>query len=359
MMRNLCLMWLYLLILSSSNTSCGASILTLSKSMAVIGQPLVLKYENMMTVSKRVTFYVGRAIQGGCEAISITNGICDFGYRYNVTRISSNVLTLEIPSFDATVNAGSWRVEEGQGFFSNVLDLTTPFGTIVTTSSINIKNSFPLQEQINSKKDFNVSTVIDCAFPSVNVSWVFGDSQTLPPVITTDDTECDSPLVKTIAVLTMNGKSMTGHVNVSVRLIHPSFENGNEVLDILIGAADFPVALTSVSISTKPAMIEAGVATVLQCVTNPAFPIATIMWILDNTNITQGVTSTTERVHDSGFITTSNLTKTYASKDDGKTLVCSATNGEYTVSSPVFQLRITGRLLEVPYTVKPLKTGPS
>ncbi|XP_041372861.1 uncharacterized protein LOC121386128 [Gigantopelta aegis] len=111
-------------------------------------------------------------------------------------------------------------------------------------------------------------------------------------------------------------------------------------------------ALTNVAISTKPPMIMVGVSTVLRCVTNPTFPTATIMWILDNTHITQGVTTTTERVPGSGFITTSNLTKTYASEDDGKMLVCSATNGEYTVTSAALEVS-TGD----PELMSALRTG--
>ncbi|XP_041373750.1 uncharacterized protein LOC121386800 [Gigantopelta aegis] len=144
---------------------------------------------------------------------------------------------LIIESFNPSVDVGEWTCQDGP---TGTGKSTCNKMSILSISSINITNALPTQEQISSEKDFNISTIIDCAFPSVNVSWVFGDSQTLTPVITTDDTECDSPLVKTIAVLTMNGKSMTGHVHVSVRLIHPSFENENEVLDILIGVADFP-----------------------------------------------------------------------------------------------------------------------
>ncbi|XP_041373394.1 uncharacterized protein LOC121386524 [Gigantopelta aegis] len=219
----------------------GAGILKLTKSMAVIGQPLILKYENDMTnITQRVAFVLGTLVQGVCEDLTVVNGLCGSGRGHTVTRISSHVITLEIPSFDATVNAGTWKVQEGLSLFSNELDLTAPFATIVTIFSINTTNALPSKEQINSEKDFNVSTVIDCAFPSVNVSWVFGDSQTLTPVITTDGTGCKSSLVKTIAVLTMNAKSITGLVNVLVRLIHQSFENENEVLDILIGFRDFP-----------------------------------------------------------------------------------------------------------------------
>ncbi|XP_041373620.1 uncharacterized protein LOC121386694 [Gigantopelta aegis] len=238
-MRNMCLLWLHLLLLSSSDTSYGTRILKLSKSMAVIGQRLVLKYENDMTnITERVTFNLEGIIQGVCQDLTFLNGQCGSGLGHTVTRISSRVITLEVPSFDATVNAGTWKVEEGLSVFSNELGLTAPFATVVTNSSINVTDALPTQKQIDSTKDFNVSTIIHCAFPSVNVSWVFGDSQTLIPVINTDDTGCNSSLLRTIAVLKMNAKSTTGPVAVSLKLIHPSFEN--EVRYMWLGEASFP-----------------------------------------------------------------------------------------------------------------------
>ncbi|XP_041372942.1 uncharacterized protein LOC121386183 isoform X2 [Gigantopelta aegis] len=153
-----------------------------------------------------------------------------------VPNTTNATCTLIIQSFNTSVDVGNWTCQDGP---TGTGKSTCIMPSIVTNSSINVANALPSQEQINSKKDFNISTVIDCAFPSVNMSWVFGDSQTLAPVITTDDTGCNFPLVKTIAVLMMNDKSMTGQVAVSLKLIHPSFEN--EVLYWQLGIATFPV----------------------------------------------------------------------------------------------------------------------
>ena len=104
------------------------------------------------------------------------------------------------------------------------------------------------------------------------------------------------------------------------------------------------VRLTSVGITTRPDSIEAGILTSLQCATNPAFPIATVSWNLNNRMITTGIASTTELSADGGIITASNMNRTYTDADNGHTLVCSATNGEATLSSAVFILNITGKL---------------
>ncbi|XP_041373571.1 nephrin-like [Gigantopelta aegis] len=196
-----------------------------------------------------------------------------------------------------------------------------------------------------------VSTMLQCitnaAFPTATIMWILDNTTITQGVTSTTERVPGSGFITTSSLTKTYASKDDGKMLVC------SATNGEYTVTSPALQLSITGALTRVSMSTKPAMIEAGDVTVLQCVTNPAFPIATIMWILDNTNITQGVTSSTERVPGSGFITTSYLIKTYASKDDRKMLVCSATNGEYTVTSPALQLSITGALTGVSMSTKP------
>ncbi|XP_041372864.1 uncharacterized protein LOC121386130 [Gigantopelta aegis] len=99
--------------------------------------------------------------------------------------------------------------------------------------------------------------------------------------------------------------------------------------------------LTNVTMTTRPPSIEAGVSTELQCKTNPTYPVAIIAWTLNNKTISTGINSSTVTVPGSGVTTTSNLTRSYTTEEDGQELMCSATNGEATVGSSALKLSIT------------------
>ncbi|XP_041373829.1 uncharacterized protein LOC121386866 [Gigantopelta aegis] len=102
------------------------------------------------------------------------------------------------------------------------------------------------------------------------------------------------------------------------------------------------IILTNVSMTTRPSSFKAGVFTELQCETSPTYPVATVIWTLNNKTISGEISNSTVTVSGSGVITTSNLTRSYTTEDDGQELVCSATNGEATVSSPALTLSIIG-----------------
>ncbi|XP_041372872.1 uncharacterized protein LOC121386139 [Gigantopelta aegis] len=126
--------WAYqitvLMLLVCAKHEPGVGILTMDKSMAVIGEPLVLKYESQVAITKRVAFTVDGNLQGVCEDRYVINGRCGSGLGHNVTRISSRVITLEIHSFSALKHAGTWRVQEGWNTFSNSLIIKGPHRSV-------------------------------------------------------------------------------------------------------------------------------------------------------------------------------------------------------------------------------------
>ncbi|XP_041372871.1 uncharacterized protein LOC121386138 [Gigantopelta aegis] len=235
--------WTYQLIvivlIACSEHVLGVCVFSMSKSMAVTGQSLVFNYETEAAITLRIAFCLNDVIAGACERLNTNDSLCNATDGYTLTPISPSAVTLQIRSFDAAKHAGVWRLRRGKHDMSKTYNLTAPFGTVVKNSLINLASALPSSTQVNFRENFHVNVIIGCAFPSVNVFWVFGDNKTLTPVITTDDTGCKSPLVKTIAVLTMNGEFMTGPVDVYVKLIHPSFEN--EVHDKKLGSVLFPV----------------------------------------------------------------------------------------------------------------------
>ncbi|XP_041373926.1 uncharacterized protein LOC121386938 [Gigantopelta aegis] len=236
-MMNSCLLLVYLSLLSTSDVSYGARILSKDRTIPVIGQPPTLTYNNneITNITNKISFMVKSSTEGVCLK---NHGKCGSAKGNHVTRISSNVIALEIPSFNAKRHAGAWIVFQGSTVFSNYLNLTPPFAVELLNTSIHVADALPTQEQIDSKADFNVSISIDCTYPTVNMYWVFGKSQTLAPVITTDDSSCTPPQKKTFGVLTMKYTTVKGRESVTVQLVHPSFENG--VRNIQIGYAVFP-----------------------------------------------------------------------------------------------------------------------
>ncbi|XP_041373925.1 uncharacterized protein LOC121386937 [Gigantopelta aegis] len=275
---------------------------------------------------------------------------------YSVVGVPSVSMTMLIRSFKKGLDDTEWKCIDGN-------PTSSPVSCHIALSEkyVVIDENLTTLERITLP--FRVSVTGNCTYLLPNCTWKYkikGESEERVPddltAITSTNASCNPGDQQATCTLKFDSDSVpagfTGQTaSLHVFITHASLIGSQLHLDS--PEVFFSVALTSVSMSTKPAMIEAGVATVLQCITNPAFPTATIRWILDNTTITQGVTSTTERVPGSGFISTSNLTKTYVSKDDGKMLVCSATNGEYTVSSPALQLSITGALTSVSMSTKP------
>ena len=81
----------------------------------------------------------------------------------------------------------------------------------------------------------------------------------------------------------------------------------------------------------------------VECVTNAVYPAATINWVLNEENITAGITNRTVADPGGGVITISRFVRNYTVADSGKILVCTATSINITVTSKPLTLFVTGR----------------
>ncbi|XP_041379035.1 V-set and immunoglobulin domain-containing protein 10-like 2 [Gigantopelta aegis] len=160
-----------LVLVSTVEYILGAHILSMDRTISVIGQPLILTYNNNETpnITDTVRFMVNTSIEGVCLR---NHGRCGSGKGNHVTRISSNVIRLKIPSFNATRHAGAWRVQEGYGVFSNYLNLTPPFAH--GPDFVTFSPSPP--GHATEGGDLTVRCSADC-YPPCDYSWILGTRQ--------------------------------------------------------------------------------------------------------------------------------------------------------------------------------------
>ncbi|XP_041361697.1 uncharacterized protein LOC121377683 [Gigantopelta aegis] len=115
-------------------------------------------------------------------------------------------------------------------------------------------------------------------------------------------------------------------------------ESGGYVSRLLTLQVYVPLARTLMT--PRPAVIQAGVPTTLYCESNPTYPPPTFIWTINNKTITTGINITTEILPDSGIVTRSVLARQFTEADTGQKVVCSATNGDETVTSRVFEITV-------------------
>ncbi|XP_041359516.1 uncharacterized protein LOC121375892 isoform X2 [Gigantopelta aegis] len=237
----------------------GSAVLTSNRSAPLVGLPLVLRYKHtdVTNLTQRVSFFLRSILQGFCEGYTRSNGSCGSERGHNVTRQSGNEVTLVILSFNGSRHAGVWRVQDGTRTFSNALVFTPPFTTVVNTTLIDYTKACPIQEQVDSKTDIELSITTACSYPRVDIIWLFL-GKIVDTDTTTNGTDCAAPRVKTTAAVTLGYKQMLGSVHIAVHMKHPSFDNG--AFDQLICVPNFRKAIySSPTLNVKVIVIILGV----------------------------------------------------------------------------------------------------